>query len=350
MSAEAHDLRGRLRAAAVAERASSVDRRKDGSRPTPDFRCITPASDEWPVRLRELAPHVPPERLFVAGCPLDAGSPIVAVVGTRRPTAAGVEAAQQLTKALVEAGVTIVSGLAIGIDAIAHRTAVELGGYTIAVLGSGLDVDYPQRNRRLKEDIRRTGTIVTEHAAGIQPLPHHFPERNRIVAGLAQGVLIIEGGLKSGALITARMALDANRHVWAVPGSLRNAMAVGPNYLIRSGQASLTTQPAHVFEDIAPALVWEERQERPRAVVESLTDDERTVLEVLDDVPVSPDRVIRLTGLSPGAAALALSRLEVRGHVTRRLGGYEVSGSGGRLRFALGERSNDAGPEAGGEM
>ena len=163
-------------------------------------------------------------------------------------------------------------------------------------------------------------------------------------------MLIIEGGLKSGALITARMALDANRHVWAVPGSLRNAMAAGPNYLIRSGQATLTTDPAHVFEDIAPALVWEDRHDRPGAVVESVTDDERAVLEVLDDVPVSPDRVIRLTGLSPGAAALALSRLEVRGHVTRRLGGYEVSGAGGRLRLALGDRSSDARPEGAGDM
>lgn len=302
-------------------------------------RIIQPGDPEWVDELTNMEVLGAPKRLFVEGMPLRTDAPTVAIVGTRRPTGAGVEATQELTRGLVEAGVSIVSGLAMGIDAVAHRTTIEAGGYTIAVLGSGLDVDYPARNRFLKDQIREKGTLVTEYAPGTQPHAHHFPERNRIVAGLADGVLVIEGGPKSGALITARLGVDAGKKVWALPGSVRNPMAVGPNELIRVSQATLVTNVKHIFEELAPALVWEGGTRSRPLAPSSLSDSERSVLEVLDDVPLSPDRIIKLTELSTGEVALAVSRLEVKGFVLRRPSGYEISQKGAAVR------SSPAAPE-----
>ncbi|MDQ4146026.1 MAG: DNA-processing protein DprA [Actinomycetota bacterium] len=308
---------------------------RQGERPLDPKRTIDPGDPEWPDVLCELQPGEIPKRLYVEGRRLEVDKRTVAVVGTRRPTAAGVEAAEELTRGLVEAGCTIVSGLAVGIDTIAHRTALELRGYTIAVLGCGLDVDYPARNAALKKQIRATGTLVSEYPDGVQPHAHHFPLRNRIVAGLAQGILVIEGGVKSGALITARLGIDANRDIWALPGSVRNPMSAGPHELIRSGHAKLTTRVDHMFEDLAPGLVWDGGNDRRAVALKSLSADEAAVLAVLDDVPVAPDRIVRLTGQTPGSVALSMSRLEVRGLAVRRRGGYEISGAGARLRRAL---------------
>ena len=299
---------------------------------------LTREHPTWPERLNELGSHAPPKRLFVEGLTLDAGAKTIAVVGTRRPTAAGVEAAECLTRGLVEAGFTIVSGLAVGIDTVAHRTALDCDGYSIAILGCGLDVDYPIRNNRLKEELRARGTLVSEYPPGTPAQPYHFPLRNRIVAGLATGVLVIEGGLKSGALITARLAIDANRSVWAVPGSIRNPMAAGPNELIRTGQAALVTDIGHVFEEVAPALVWE-TENRPAMQTPDLRDEEIAILHALDDVPLAVDRITRVAGLKLGKVGLALSRLEVRGLAARRGVGYEITQSGGRVRDLLAGRN-----------
>lgn len=298
-------------------------------------RYIRPRDDEWPASLNELGPHDPPKQLYVEGRPLETGSRTVAVVGTRRPTAAGIEAAERITKGLVEAGFTIVSGMAMGIDTLAHRVTLAAGGYTIAVLGSGLDVPYPQRNEGLMKKIVLSGTVLTEYPEGTKPLAFHFPRRNRIVVGLTRGVVVIEGGIKSGALITARIAIDANRFVWAVPGSIRNPMAVGPNELIRTGQAGLVTSFKHICDEVAPGLVWEEGPGGRPLSVESLTEEEKTILRALDDVPISPDRLSQATDLPQGQIALALSRLEVRGFAHRRSGGYEISGGGSRVREAI---------------
>lgn len=294
-------------------------------------REITPRDEEWPSQLNQIGPLGVPKRLYLEGNPLTLDSQTIAVVGTRRPTAAGVEAAEKLTRGLVEAGFSIVSGLAVGIDAVAHRTAIRCGGYTVGVLGCGLDVLYPKRNKALRDEISSTGTLITEYPNGTQPLPHHFPLRNRIVAGLSRGVLVIEGSFKSGALITARLALDANRSVWAVPGSIRNSMSTGPNELIRTGQAALVTDLNHLFEEIAPSLVWQE-EAGPVTATPDIKDDEFAVLSVLDDMPLSMDRIVRLSHRPMGVVALALSRLEVRGMVLRRGSGYEVTTSGARIR------------------
>lgn len=299
-------------------------------------RVITPSDAEWPSQLNELGPARPVERLHARGLPLAADRRTVAVVGSRRPTAAGVAAAEKLTRGLVEAGFSIVSGLAIGIDAVAHRTALDTGGYTVAVLGCGLDVDYPVANATLRRRIESAGTILTEYESGTPPASFNFPERNRVIAGLSRGVLFVEGAQRSGGRITALAALDANRSVFAVPGSFRNPLAVGPNELIRTSQAALVTEVKHICDDLEPDLVWDGPVElgpiRPQITLDA---GESQVLSFLDDAPVSVDAICAALGMKPGEVAVALSRLEVRGLTARRRGGYEISGAGSRLRHGL---------------
>ncbi len=291
------------------------------------MRVIHPADAEWPRLLNELGPHVPPERLFVDGASLQSDAAAVAVVGTRRPTSAGIEAAERIAQGVAEAGMTVVSGLAVGIDAAAHSAALEAGGRTVAVLGCGLDVSYPRRNVALKERIAHEGTLVSEYPHGTPPERWRFPLRNRIIAGLSLGVVVIEGQPTSGALVTARLALDANRSVYAIPGSIRNPLAEGPNELIRTSRAALVTRVEHIFEDLAPGLVWSQplseggRQKLP------VDDTERAVLGALDDAPMALDRLAADLELKPGRVAAALSRLEVRGAVVRTSGGYALAGA-----------------------
>ena len=297
-------------------------------------RVIRRGCPEWPSKLDDLGPHLPPDRLYVEGLPLVVGDRTIAVVGARHPSAAGVEAARELTTGLAQAGFGIVSGLAVGIDSVAHRAALEVGGYTIAVLGCGLDVDYPKRNKKLKELIGQRGTLVTEYPDGTEPYASHFPERNRILAGLAKGVLFVEGTSRSGGLITARIALDAQRDVYAVPGSIRNPLAWAPNELIRTSQAALVTEVKHICDEVAPSLVWQPTLEHGVAAPAALDEPERQLLAFLDDSPVPREDIRRQSGLTEGEASLALARLEVRGLALRRTGGYVITDAGARARRA----------------
>jgi len=296
-------------------------------------RVISPASSEWPIRLGELGPHQPPSKLFVSGRAIDPGARAVAIVGTRRPTAAGLEAAHMLGKGLAEAGFTVVSGLALGIDAAAHRAALEAGGHTIAVIGCGMDLNYPARNERLRRRIDSVGTIVSEYPDGTAPLPHHFPLRNRIIVGLTEGVIVVEGSIKSGALITGRIGLDANRAVFAVPGSFRNPHAAGPNELIRCMEATAITEVQHVFDELAPGMVWRDGESSGGSA--TIDGAEGKVLALLDDVSVTPDFLVAESHLEQGEVLLALSKLEIRGLAKRWNGAYELTGAGARLRSAL---------------
>jgi DNA processing protein len=298
-------------------------------------RRVGPGHPEWPPLLDELGPHRASDRLFVAGRPLPTDGRTVAVVGTRRPTAGGVEMAVELAGGLAQAGFTVVSGLAVGIDAAAHRAALECGGTTVAVLGCGLDVNYPVRNEKLRKKIEFLGTLVSEYPAGVPPAPHHFPSRNRIIVGMSSAIVVVEGTHQSGALITARIGLDANRHVFAVPGSVRNRMATGPNELIRTSQAALVTEVEHIFEELAPSLVWQRPVDGVNPAAPQLEEQEARVLFALDDTPAGAEAVGRASGLEPGAIALSLARLEVRGLAVRRVGGYEITGAGSRAREAL---------------
>jgi DNA processing protein len=299
-------------------------------------RTLRPSDPEWPSSLMELGPHPAPTQLFAQGTALDPSLPAVAVVGTRRPTGAGLENARSISGGLAEAGWMVVSGLAVGVDAAAHHAALEGGGRTVAVLGCGLDVDYPRANARLKSEIAASGTLLSEFAVGTPPVPHHFPLRNRIIAGLSLGVVVVEGSLRSGALVTARLALDANRSVYAVPGSSRNPMAEGPNELIRTGRAALVTSAAHVFEDLAPALAWPASAPAGEGGT-APTDDEAAVLRALDDVPLAADHLTEALGLAPGRLGVLLSMLEVKGWAARAAGGYALTSAGARAVGGSGE-------------
>ena len=295
-------------------------------------RLIAPGSSEWPARLGELGPHRPPARLYVSGRDIDPQARAVAIVGTRRPTAAGLEAAHMLGKGLAEAGFTVVSGLALGIDAAAHRAALEAGGHTIAVIGCGMDLNYPRKNERLRRRIDAVGTVVSEYPNGTPPLPHHFPLRNRIIVGLTEGVIVVEGSVKSGALITGRLALDANRSVFAVPGSFRNPYATGPNELIRCMEATAITDVQHVFDDLAPGMVWADSQSSGGSA--SIDEAEARILALLDDVAVTPDFLVTESHLDQGEVLLTLSKLEIRGLAKRWNGAYELTSAGARQRSA----------------
>lgn len=301
---------------------------------------LRPMDPAWPTGLNELGSLPEVEELFCFGESLKSMPPCVAVVGTRRPTAAGLEAAEMFAAALAQGGFAVVSGLALGIDTAAHRAALAAGGQTIGVLGCGLDVDYPKANRRLKEEMAGNGAVVSEYPDGTQPHPGYFPSRNRIIAGLSLGVIVVEGAHGSGALITARQAIDANRSVWAVPGSIRNPMSAGPNDLIRTGQATLVTDPRHVFDELAPTLVWQQSE----GAAQDLEPEERRMLALLDDVAVSLELLCGRLGLAQGDAAMELARMEVKGLVRRDLGGYSLAPAGARARAATAAAGAEADP------
>lgn len=297
------------------------------------YRRIIPGHSEWPRGLTELGPGVMPQALYVEGRGLVPHERAIAIVGTRRPTVTGLQIAAEMATAFVEAGYVVVSGLALGIDAAAHRAALDAGGTTIAVLGCGIDVVYPIKNERLHRQIAARGTIVSELPPGSEPHARHFPARNRIIVGLSRGVVVVEGGYRSGALITARIALDANRDVCAVPGSPRNAVAVGPNRLIKDGNAALVTSAKEVFDVLAPTETWQEPF-APKDRV-NLAEDEQRVLHCLESVPYSVDQIARACGMKPGVVALTLSKLELRGLAARTSSGrFEVTGPGLRVSLA----------------
>jgi len=295
-------------------------------------RLIGPCDDEWPERLNELGSRRVPTRLHVAGRGIDPAARSVAVVGTRRPTAAGIEAAATLARGLAEANFVVVSGLALGIDAVAHKAALDAGGHTIAVIGCGADLNYPKKNLRIRRRIEDEGTVVSEYEIGEPPMRHHFPERNRIIVGLTEAVVVVEGSESSGALITARIALEANRSIFAVSGSFRNPQAAGPNELIRTMQATPVAKVQHIFDELAPGLVWGDDSRNKAANVDG---EEAAVLATLDDVPVAPDFIVAQTDMGQGLVLLTLSKLEIRGLVKRWNGAYEITSSGARVRSAL---------------
>jgi DNA processing protein len=296
-------------------------------------RIIRPGGREWPTGLSEIGPLSPPKALFCRGRALDVDRYHIAIVGTRRATVAGLEVTRELASACAERGMVVVSGMATGIDTAAHRAALEVGGATIAVLGTGVDVCYPRRNEALHRTIGTIGTLCSEWADGVEPQPWHFPRRNRIIVGLAQAVIVVEGGFKSGALITGRIAVDAGRDVLAVPGSARNPMGVGPNELIRRGNAALVTTAEHVFEELGVKASQEGH--RDPIDVSGIGELGTQLLFLMDDVSVSAARAAQEMGIGSDDASEGLSELELRGLVTRRLGGYELTATGNVARRAL---------------
>ncbi len=283
-------------------------------------RYLTAADAEYPPGLEEL--HDPPLGLFVRGRALGELLQGVAIVGARSCSPLGREIAQDLGRGLAELGVCVVSGAARGIDAAAHRGALDAKGPTIAVLGSGIDVPYPASSRHLIEEVATTGSIVSEYAPGVQAEPFRFPARNRIVAGLSRAVVVVEGEKDSGSKITADHGLDLGRDVFAIPGSVTSPLAEAPLELIREG-AVMIRGVGDLMEDLGYGAA-----KRAELMTVRLPSDEVAVWRALDG-PTLPERVAATAGMSVPDAVVALMRLEIHGLVRNVGGRYERRLAGG---------------------
>lgn len=262
----------------------------------------------FPPLLKEIAD--PPQRLFIAGQPLNPRDRYFAIVGTRHPTPYGIQMAEIFAGVLARAGFVIVSGLAYGIDGTAHQAALDVGGRTIAVLGSGLNHITPYSNRPLAKEIQKTGTIITEYAPDEPPHKGTFPKRNRIIAGMSVGTLVIEAPQKSGALITARLALEYDHDVFAIPGNITQETSSGTNRLIRDNNAFAVTCPEDIFEYLGMA------PEKSAFVKNCLSTDENTVYDLLKKSSLSVDQLVSETRLPTPRIIEILSRLELKKLIT----------------------------------
>ncbi|MBS0480655.1 MAG: DNA-protecting protein DprA [Proteobacteria bacterium] len=276
---------------------------------------------DYPQLLRQLD-SAPPILTFRGDLAL-AARPAVAIVGARNASAAAVKLARQFAGGLADAGFTVVSGLARGIDGAAHRAALDDG--TIGVIASGIDIAYPPEHADLQEDIARRGLLLAEQPPGTEPLARHFPSRNRIIAGLAAGTVVVEAAPKSGSLITARLAGEAGREVMAVPGSPLDPRAQGCNLLIRDG-AVLVQSAEDVIELVsgftgAPRSCFREPGATFAEVADQLTDEPAEIAGLLTIAPVAVDELIRQSGESPAAVQLALLELELAGRLVRHSAG-----------------------------
>ena len=281
---------GADKSAALASEAWRVPAREEwDAAKTLDGRIVLWTSPDYPERLREL-PDAPP-LVYTRGDPALLGGPSLAVVGKRKCSSEGLRAAAYFAEQLSRAGVTVVSGLALGVDQAAHRSALPHPGRTVAVLGTGVDVPYPATNLDLYQDIREQALLVSEFAPGTKASPHHFPIRNRLISGLSLGVLVVEAAPRSGSLITARLALEQNRAVYAVPGALGAPTAQGCQELIRQG-AKPVFDVRDVLEDLLP-LLCDAAVEPPAPVVSSVESVVTPVTEPgLADAP-PPGRTAR---------------------------------------------------------
>ena len=272
--------------------------------------------EEYPKSLREI--HDPPPFFFLRGNLDRRDSMSIAVVGTRDPTQYGESMTRELCKALARHGLTIVSGLARGIDGRAHEAALEQGGRTVAVSGCGLDIVYPRENAALYRSIPSNGAIISEYPIGVRPESHHFPVRNRIISGLSLGVVVVEAADRSGSLITARMASEQGREVFAVPGSLSSPKSRGTHALIQRGAKLVTrvddilNELEHRFSPIQP--------ESEEVEWHDFTDREMKILNLLRPDPVHFDELVRGSGMSVPEVSGCLLTLTLKGAL------YELSG------------------------
>jgi DNA processing protein len=294
----------------------------------PDHHLICLDDPVYPPLLREIS--TPPPLLFVHGDVAALARPQVAIVGSRNASRGAAELAFELAAGLAAHGLVVTSGLAHGIDAQSHRGCLGAGQPTIAVMGSSPDRVYPAVHRRLAQEIVRCGALVTEFAIGAPMRPENFPRRNRIISGLALGVVVVEAAQASGSLITARLALEQGREVFAVPGSVRNPLTRGSHALIRDG-AKLVETVADVIEEL-PASTWfscdriatpGDRESRDGANVE-LSTEQMVTLQAMGFDAVSADELVSRTGLTASGVSSILLTLELAGKVASQPGGLFI--------------------------
>lgn len=333
-------------ASALAALPDLAGRGGAGYRPAPEARIADEIAAVKKAGARYLfhdSPDYPPLLAQLEGAPpilvargdaAIAARPAVAIVGARNASAAAVKLARLFAGQLAEAGLAVVSGLARGIDGAAHRGALAAGsegGGTIGVIASGIDIAYPPEHADLQEEVAQRGLLITEHPPGTEPIARHFPSRNRIIAGIAAGTLIVEAAPKSGSLITARLAGEAGREVMAIPGSPLDSRAHGGNQLIRDG-AVLVQSAEDVLEllsgfDGKPRSSFREEVPGWLAADSELADDPADLISLLTTAPVAIDELIRQSGESGAAVQLALLELELAGRLVRHAAG-RVSLSG----------------------
>jgi DNA processing protein len=271
----------------------------------------------YPIRLKMIPD--PPPLLYITGTLTEQDELAVAIVGARRATAAGRAVTEELSRDLAGSGMTVVSGLARGIDAAAHRGALAARGRTIAVLGCGIDRTYPPEHERLRRQIEERGAIVSEVSIGALPHSHHFPRRNRIISGLSLGVIVTEAAVGSGSLITARLASEQGREVFAVPGFVKEDTSRGTNALLKEG-AALIERAQDVIDAVLPQLepalrVRLQPSREKKVPSDHLGKEEQLVYDVLSYDPLTVDEVIVATGLSVSTVMVSLLSLELRQRV-----------------------------------
>lgn len=286
-------------------------------------RLITRKESEYPENLTHL--HDPPPFLYVRGSLVPEDRLAIAIVGSRFAGAYGRGVARDLACGLAEKGITVVSGLARGVDAEAHRAALDAKGRTIAVLGSGLDIIYPSEHRPLAAAIPPQGAVLSEFPLGSKPDAMHFPYRNRVISGLTLGTVVVEAAENSGSLITARFALEQNREVFAVPGPITSGRSKGPHQLIKDG-AKLVENVEDILQEIAPALM---PTAASRAPTPALAPHEALLVDLFDQEPLHVDTLIAGSGLTPARVLEVLLGLELQGLVTQ-LPGTHFALSGDR--------------------
>lgn len=274
-------------------------------------KIITLQDEEYPPRLREI--FDPPLVLYVRGALLPEDENAVAIVGTRYPSFYGKVVAEDLGKKLSERRVTVVSGMARGIDTASHRGALCGGGRTAAVLGCGVDVCYPPENARIMDSIAEKGAVVSEFPMGTPPDKGNFPRRNRIISGMSMGVIVVEAAQKSGSLITASLALEQGRDVFAVPGKVDSPKSMGTNGLIKEG-AKLVHDVDDVIEELLPGMKFDGWEKAPEGA-ERLSPDEDMVFSRLSSEPVHVDSLCGDINLPPSKVSSILMMLEVKGLV-----------------------------------
>jgi DNA processing protein len=319
---------GQLRSAGLGNQAIEALASVDEAAITDDLCWLHEASDNhlltitdplYPELLRQIPD--PPAWLFLKGDPDLLHHPQLAIVGSRNPTRGGRENATEFSRELAGQGLGITSGLASGIDAAAHEGALAANGITLAVVATGLDRVYPASNRELAHRIADSGLLVSEFPPGTEPRPGHFPSRNRIISGLSLGVLVAEATEKSGSLITARLATEQGREVFAIPGSIHNPLARGCHRLIRQG-AKLVEQASDILEELAPFITARTPADTgaipdsASPAEEEQPDEEYTkLLEIVGYDPISIDEIIRQSGLTAAEVSSMLLLLELQGHV-----------------------------------
>jgi DNA processing protein len=296
-----------------------------------DRHFLAPDDKDFPRRLGELSDG--PSGLFVQGCRDVLNDPMIAVVGSRNPSPSGLENAFEFSAYLSRCGLAVVSGLALGVDGRAHQGALEGGSPTIAVCGNGLDRVYPPQHRDLAAAIVEQGALVSEFPPGMPPRRENFPRRNRIISGLSLGVLVVEAGLRSGSLISARLAGEQGREVFAIPGSIHNPMAKGCHLLIKQG-AKLVESAADILSELRSVIDLRagadnaERDELEEATPQ-LSDDYAEFLELCGHDPFSVDQMVARTKLTSAEVSSMLLILELQGLVESGPGGRYTRASKG---------------------